>query len=53
MAKAKNYLNRKRGNCHSKHHHEISVGCWNMRPLVEAEGRVEKSVVRKSGKMWW
>ena len=50
MAKAKNYLSRKRGNCHSKHHCEISVGCWNMRTLVEAEGRVETSVVRKSGR---
>ena len=45
-AKAKNYLSRKR---HSKHHHEISVGCWNMWSLVEAEDRVETSVVRKSG----
>ena len=50
MAKAKNYLSRKRGNYHSKHHRDISVGCWNMRTLVEAEGRVETSVVRKSGR---
>ena len=50
MAKAKNYLSRKRGNCHYKRHREISVGCWNMRTLVEAEGRVETSVVRKSGR---
>ena len=50
MAKAKNYLSRKSGNCHSKHHREISVGCWNMQTLVEAEGRVETSVVRKSGR---
>ena len=50
MAKAKNYLSRKHGNYHSKRHREISVGCWNMRTLVEAEGRVETSVVRKSGR---
>ena len=48
MAKAKNYLSRKCANCHSKHHCEICVGCWNMQTLVEAEGRVEKSAVRKS-----
>ena len=29
---------------------ELNVGCWNMRTLVEAEGAIETSVVRPSGK---
>ena len=41
---------RKQDSCADKRRRrsKISIGCWNMRTLVEAEGSIETSVVRSS-----
>ena len=50
MASESDHRVLKQDGCAGKRRSRLSIGCWNMRTLVEAEGNIETSVVRPSAR---